>query len=407
MSRLRRFLDRIRPAFSPGGRLRTLHPIYEVVETFFYSTGRTTTGAPHVRDAIDLKRVMTIVLLALAPCAVFGAWNAGHQANLALESLGRGVADGWRGSVISAVGVGVNPASVGACLVHGALFLLPAYAVCMAVGLAWEALFAVARGRTMSEGFFVTGLLIPLTLPPGVPLWQIAVGTSFGVVIAKELFGGTGRNFINPALAARAFLYFAYPASHAGNAVWVAVDGWTSATPLTATSTAAAGVGLDTAGYAWGDAFLGVMPGSFGETSALACLIGAAVLLATRIASWRVMVGMLVGGLLTAALLFAIGSPTNPMFAMPPHWHLVAGGFAFGLVFMATDPVTSAQTDPGRWIYGFLVGLFCVLVRVLNPGFSESVMIVILLGNVFAPLIDWFVLAAWSRRRRRSHAAAS
>ena len=400
MTRLRDFLERIRPAFGEGRRLARLRPLYEVMETLVYATGRATPGPPHVRDAMDLKRVMTVVLVALTPCVFMAMWNTGYQANSALSELGRASAGGWRGDVLDLVGAGCAPSSFLANLLHGALYFLPCYFVCMAVGVAWEVLFACVRRREVSEGFFVTGLLFPLTLPPAVPLWQVALGTSFGVIVAKEMFGGTGRNFINPALAARAFVYFSYPASHAGNQVWVAVDGFTRATPLTAVSLADPATGMEAVGYTWREAFLGTIPGSMGETSTLACLIGAVILVRTGIASWRVMVSMLAGGLLSAAFLYGVGSAKNAMFLMPPHWHVVAGGFAFGLVFMATDPVTSAQTQGGRWIYGFLVGLFCVFVRVLNPGFSESVMIVILLGNVFAPLIDWFVIQSNIRRRR-------
>jgi len=406
MRGLRGILDRIRPSFEEGGRLHRFFPLYEVVDAFLYATDRPTRSAPHVRDALDLKRVMTIVMVALAPCVGMALWNTGHQANLALRELGRTTADGWRGATLDALGVGLDPGAPLACAVHGALYFVPAYLVCMLVATIWEFTFAVARRRPVVEGYFVTALLFPLTLPPAIPLWQVALGMSFGIVVAKELFGGTGRNFVNPALAARAFVYFAYPADLSGERVWVAVDGYTAATPLTAVSTADPATGMHAAGVVWRDAFLGVMPGSMGETSVLACLLGAALLLATGIASWRIMTSMLLGGASTAAFLWLVGSDTNPMTAMPPHWHLVLGGFAFGLVFMATDPVTAAQTDPGKWIYGFLVGLFCVAVRVLNPGYSESLMIVILLGNVFAPLIDWFVIEVHVRRRRLRHGRA-
>jgi Na+-transporting NADH:ubiquinone oxidoreductase subunit B len=370
-----------------------------------------TDGAPHVRDALHLGRVMTVVSVALAPCVAMALWNTGRQANLALAALGRASAGGWRGAVLDAFGIGLVPDSVLACVIHGALWFVPCWLVALGAGLLCELAFARARQRPLQEGVGVTALMFALTLPPAVPLWQVALGMGFGIVVAKELFGGTGRNFVNPALAARAFVYFGYPGAHSGNAVWVAVDGYTSATPLTALNTASVSTGMGAVSQTWTDAFLGTMPGCMGETSALACLLGAAVLVLTGIASWRVMGGMLAGGLLTAWFFGRVGHETNAMFLLPPHWHLVVGGFAFGMVFMATDPVTSAQTNPGRWVYGFLVGLFCVLIRVLNPGFPESVMIVILLGNVFAPLIDWFVIAAhgplrrWRLRRRR-HAAA-
>jgi Na+-transporting NADH:ubiquinone oxidoreductase subunit B len=365
-----------------------------------------TDGAPHVRDALQLGRVMGVVQVALLPCVAMAMWNTGRQANLALAALGRGAPGGWRGTVLDALGVGIDADSVLASALHGALWFLPCWLVALGAGLLWELVFARVRGRPLQEGVGVTALLFALTLPPAVPLWQVALGMGFGIVVAKEMFGGTGRNFVNPALAARAFVYFGYPREHSGNAVWVAVDGFTSATPLTAMNTASVSAGMDAVPQRWADAFLGTMPGCMGETSALACLIGAALLILTGIASWRVMAGMLFGGLLTAWLLNRVCSETNAMFLLPPHWHIVVGGFAFGMVFMATDPVTGAQTNPGRGIYGFLVGMFCVLIRVLNPGFPESVMIVILLGNVFAPLIDWFVIQAHAWRRRRHRAAA-
>jgi len=284
--------------------------------------------------------------------------------------------------------------------------VVPAFLAAWLVAFLWKAVFAVGRRRPVSEGAALLALLFTLTLPPAIPLWQVALGITFGVVVAEELFGGMGRNFVHAALAARAFVYFGYPASNAGNAVWVAVDGYTSATPLTSVSMADAATGMEAAGYGWSDAFLGALPGSMGETSTLACLLGAAVLVAAGVGSWRIMLGMLAGGAATALFFNAVGSATNPMFAMPPHWHVVTGCFAFGLVFLATDPVTAAQTDAGRWIYGVLVGLFVVLIRVLNPGYSESAMIVLILGNVFAPVIDWFVIQANIRRRRTRYGRA-
>ena len=319
-------------------------------------------STPHIRTALDLRRVHLIFLLALVPCATVAVRN-----------------NGWR--VASAV------------------------LVALAAGLFWQWLFAKTRRRPMGDGAAVTALAFVLTLPPGLPLWQVAVGMSFGIVFALELFGGLGRNFVHPALAARAFVYFAYPLPHSGG---IAVDGTTIATPLTAVSMADVDTGMAAAGYTWSEAFLGTIPGALGETSTLACLLGAVVLLVARIASWRVMVAVVGGAVATALFFNATGSATNPMFAMPPHWHLVTGGFAFGLVFLATDPTTSAQTDGGRWVYGLMVGMFCILIRVLNPGYAESMMIVLILGNVFAPIIDWLVIELNVRRRLRRlrHAGA-
>jgi Na+-transporting NADH:ubiquinone oxidoreductase subunit B len=396
---LRRLFDAIEPHFKDGGRLTPFHALYEAIDTFLFTTDRQTTGAPHVRDGIDLKRLMIVVFVALLPCVWMAMWNTGMQANTALVGQGLEQAAGWRGAVMEQLGVTPDPGSVVSNAVHGALFFLPLYLVTMMAGGLWEGLFAAIRGHEISEGFLVTGLLFPLTLPPTLPLWQAAVGISFGVVIGKELFGGVGRNILNPALTARAFVFFAYPARMTGDAVWVAADGYTQATPLGALASADPSVGMAALDITWNQAFLGLIPGSMGETSALACLIGAVILVLTGIGSWRVMLSMLLGGAACAAFFTAVGSDTNAMFSMPVHWHLVSGSFAFGLVFMATDPVSAAQTNAGRWIYGFFVGFISIVIRSANPAYPEGVMLAILMGNVFAPLIDWFVEQANIRRR--------
>ncbi len=400
MKILRNILDRVGKHCGKGTRLHWLHPLYEAIDTFLYSPGTVTRNAPHVRDAMDLKRMMTVVVLALAPCVFMAMYNTGLQANRAIESMGTDPTEGWRMAVFSSLGFEFDSSSILANLVYGMLFFVPVYAVCMIVGGLWEVLFATIRRHQINEGFLVTGLLFPLTLPPSIPLWQVAVGISFGVVIGKEIFGGTGRNLLNPALTARAFLYFAYPIQNSGDAVWTAVDGVSRATPLGAVATAPPEVGMDAIDVSWGEAFLGTIQGSMGETSALACLIGALVLVYCGVGSWRIMVSMLAGGLLAAGLFNAIGSDTNPMFGMTPLWHLVTGGFAFGLVFMATDPVSAAMTDKGRWLYGFFIGVICIIIRVANPAYPEGVMLAILLGNVFAPLMDYFVVQANIKRRK-------
>jgi len=282
-------------------------------------------------------------------------------------------------------------------MIHGALYFLPVFIVCNVVGGLWEGLFATLRGHEINEGFLVTGMLFPLTLPPTIPLWQVAVGISFGVVVGKEVFGGTGKNFLNPALTGRAFLYFAYPAAISGNAVWVGADSYTMATPLG--DGAESGMSAVRESMSLMDAFLGVIPGSMGETSALACLIGAAILIATGIGSWRIILSMTLSTFIFAELLHMIGSDTNPMFEMDGLWHMAVGSFAFGCVFMATDPVSSSMTERGRWFYGALIGVMTVLIRVINPAFPEGVMLAILFGNVFAPVIDYVVVNANIKRR--------
>jgi len=401
---LRNLFKRLHPTFKDGA-LQPLWPVYEAIETFLFTTGLRTRTEPHVRDGLDLKRLMFTVVVALAPCCFMAMWNTGLQANLAMQQLGLETVPTWRALIMDSVGY--DPDNFFANLIHGALFFVPVYLVTMIAGGIWESIFAVVRKHDLSEGFLVTGLLFPLTLPPDIPLWQVAIGASFGVVIGKELFGGVGKNFLNPALTGRAYLYFAYPAYLAGgNNVWAGIDGATGATPLTTLASSDPAIGMNAVdNLSWMDAFLGTMPGSMGETSALACMIGAAILIVTGIGSWRIMLSMLIGGWGLSALLYGIGSDTNAVFAMPPHWHLVTGGFAFGLVFMATDPVSAAQTNVGRWIYGALIGALTVLVRVVNPAYPEGVMLAILFGNVFAPLIDYFVVQANIKRRAARYVA--
>jgi len=399
MKSLLKFLEKIRPAFEEGGKLERFYPLYEATDTFLFTTDEVTTVEPHVRDSMDLKRIMMVVVYAMTPCVFMAMWNTGYQANTAMQAMNIAAASGWRGAVLTAL-VGYDPTSFLANIVHGALYFIPLYMVTVAVGGTWEVLFGIVRKEDVNEGFLVTSMIFPLTLPPTLPLWQAALGISFAVVVAKELFGGTGRNFVNPALAGRAFLYFAYPAQNSGDAVWMVVDGVSGATPLTALATTNVSVGMDAINVSWSQAFLGTMPGSLGETSALACLIGAVILVYTGVGSWRTMVSMLLGGMGFSALLWTIGSNTNPMFLMPPWWHLVVGGFAFGLVFCITDPVSAALTETGKWFYGGLAGILTILVRVINPAYPEGVMMAILLTNVFAPLIDFFVLQANIKRRK-------
>ncbi len=401
MKFLGKLLDKIAPKFLKGGPLERLYPLYEALDTFLFASNRVTERAPHVRDAVDMKRIMITVLISLVPCVIMAMWNTGLQANAALQTMGIDVPAGWRGAVMGPVGC--DPASHLSNLVHGSLYFLPIYMVTMIVGGIWELAFNLVRGHEMSEAFLVTGLLFPLTLPPTIPLWQVAAGITFGIIFAKEVFGGVGHNFMNPALVSRAFVYFAYPIQMSGDQVWTAVDGFTEATPLGTLAAAKPGQVMEALDITWSQAFLGTIPGSMGETSALACLLGAGILLITGIASWRIMISMLSGGLGISLVFWFLGSSTNPLFGIPPHWHMVLGGFAFGLVFMATDPVSAANTLTGQWIYGAFIGVLAILIRVLNPAFPEGVMLAILLGNVLAPLIDYFVVQANIKRRILRH----
>lgn len=400
MKPIRALLDRVHPLVSPDGKYARLYPLYEMLDTFLYTVADRTKTSSHVRDGLDLKRLMVTVAMALGPCILFAMYNTGFQANMALAAMNKAEFAGWRGVLFGWLGLMPDPYSPISNLIHGALYFVPIFLVTNIAGGLCEATFSLIRKHEINEGFLVTGLLFPLTLPPTIPLWQVAVGIMFGVVIGKEVFGGTGKNFLNPALTARAFLFFAYPAEISGDMVWTAVDGYSSPTMLAIAATDGY-QGLLNSGYTWADAFLGLIPGSMGETSAIACLLGAGYLVFTGIGSYRIMLSMLLGGISVSMLLFAIQSDTQPMMSIPPHWHLVLGGFAFGTVFMATDPVSAAMTQKGKWIYGFLVGAFAIVVRSLNPAFPEGVMLAILFGNIFAPLIDYFVVQQNIKRRQK------
>ncbi len=391
---LRQFLDSIEHHFHEGGRYQKWFALYEVMDTFLYTPNSVTRSTAHVRDGVDLKRIMITVWLATFPAMFYGMYNLGLQANEVLPA-GQGI-EGWRGFLIELLG-GYDASSIWDCLIFGAVFFLPIYIVTFLVGISWEILFAIRRGHEVNEGFFVTSILFALTCPPDIPLWQVALGISFGVVIGKEIFGGTGKNFLNPALTGRAFLYFAYPAQISGDAVWVAVDGHTGATALSVVKSEGMDALLQQ--WTWMEAFIGSIPGSIGETSTLAIFIGGALLLITRVASWRIMAGVMLGMVALSTLFNIIGSDDNLAFAMPWYWHMVVGGFAFGMVFMATDPVSAAMTDTGKWYFGILIGVMTVLIRVVNPAYPEGIMLAILFANIFAPLIDHFVVQANIKRR--------
>ena len=433
---LRGLLDKVEPFFHKGGPLEKLYPLYEANDTFLYTPDEVAKGQTHVRDAIDTKRMMTMVIVALLPCIFMAMYNTGYQAQKIIAAQGSAFEipesfwGSWRYSLMSALGVGYNEdpgsflsfVSMMRCILHGALYFIPVYGVCIFVGGHCEVLFSVIRKHEINEGFLVTGMLFPLTLPPDIPLWQVAIGIAFGVIVGKEIFGGTGKNFLNPALTARAFLYFAYPKQISGNGVWTSVDGMTGATALGAIADPKpelneagdkvypvvnevvtniqgkyekADVLLD---FSWWDSFIGNIHGSMGETSTLACLIGAVILILSRIGSWRIMAGVVIGMVGFSSLLGALQLPET-VYNIGPQWHLVIGGFAFGTVFMATDPVSASMTRKGKWIYGGLIGFMTVLVRSLNPAFPEGIMLAILFGNVMAPLIDYFVMKSNIKRR--------
>lgn len=400
MKALRTLLDKQHHLFEKGGKLEVLHPVWEAQDTILYTPGLVTKAGAHIRDALDQKRMMITVVVALLPCMAMAMYNTGWQALKAI-SAGAAPLDTWQMSIWSVLGLQNDPSDLIACLVFGALFYVPVYIMTLAAGGTAEVVFALVRKHPVTEGFLVTSALFPLTLPATIPLWQVALGIIFGVVVGKEVFGGVGMNIFNPALMGRAFLFFAYPVQISGDSVWIAaqtkgVDGVSGATALA--EAAEKGMnGLQS--FPLMDSFLGLIPGSMGETSALAALIGAAVLIVTRIGSWRTMAGVVVGTAAMATVLNLIGSTTNPLFEMPFYWHMVLGGWAFGAVFMATDPVSSAYSELGKLFYGFGIGVLVVLVRVVNPAYPEGMMLAILFMNMFAPLIDHYVVKANIRRR--------
>lgn len=417
MQFLRKIQDSQHKLFTKGGPLEKFYPLYEANDTFLFTPGEVTRGPSHVRDALDLKRMMITVVVALAPCMLMAMYNTGYQAAVAIAG-GALPLEVWQTRLFEAIGFSFDQQNAFTCIVYGALFYVPIYIVTLAVGGLWEALFAIVRRHEINEGFLVTSALFPLILAPTVPLWQVAAGITFGVVVAKEVFGGVGMNIFNPALMARAFLFFAYPAQISGDKVWIPAqtgpDGYSGATLLARAFEGSpkgdSGVlsgyqALQETTFVWWDAFIGRIPGSMGESSALFCLFGAAVLIVTGVGSWRTMAGCVVGSLVMIFTLNAIGSESNPMFDVPFYWHWVLGGFAFATVFMATDPVSSAFTNSGKLIYGFCIGLLGILIRVLNPAYPEGWMLAILFMNMGAPLIDHFVVQANIRRREARYAA--
>lgn len=392
MKALRKFLDKIKPHFEEGGKLHAFHSVFDGFETFLFTPNTTSHSGVHIHDSRDSKRTMIIVVLALLPCLLFGMYNTAYQNNLA---------------------AGVTDASFFEMMAYGFLAILPSIIVCYAVGLGIEFMVAQWRKEEIQEGFLVSGLLIPMICPIETPIWMIAVATAFAVIFVKEVFGGTGYNFLNVSLAARAFLFFAYPASMSGDKVFVASesifglgntlpDTFTGATPLGQVATATGEVALtnlSNGAISLWDMFIGLIPGSFGETSTLCILIGAVILLATGIASWRVMFSVFAGGAVMALIANTFATPTYPGSMLGIGEHLCLGGFAFAAVFMATDPVTAARTNTGKYIYGFLIGVIAIIIRIYNNGYPEGAMLAVLLMNVFAPLIDYCVVRANINRR--------
>ena len=390
MKFLRKILDSLEPKFKKGGQFERFYPLYEATDTFLFTPNIQTKSGPHVRDNVDLKRVLILVVVALVPCYIFGAINIGY-----LNAISEGISRGWIGN-----------------LFFGLRYILPILVVTLAVGGFWEVLFSIIRKHEITEGFLVTSALIPLISPPNLPLWMLAVGTTFGIVVGKEVFGGTGMNIFNPAMTTRAFIYFAYPTEMSGDKIWmIGPDGYSGATALSLPAAITDGNSVDILNnfvqfdYSWLNMFIGFIPGSIGETNKILIILAGMFLIYTKVASWRIIVGCTIG-LMVTAFIFNLLSPfsSNTMLTIPPHYHLVMGSFLFGTVFMATEPVTSAHTNKGKWIYGIMIGFLTVIIRSINPAYPEGAMLAILLMNAFAPAIDYFVVKENISNRLKKYA---
>ncbi len=396
----------IKPRFMPGGTQAKWFPIYDAIENFIFSSTHKTINPIHVRDSIDIQRIMVIVWLAAFPAMFFGMYNIGNQTLDYFSLAGVQNSNDWHHIFINFVGY-TNDTFFTKMWI-GAVYFIPIYAVTFAVGILWEILFAVVRKHEINEGLFVSSILFALSCPPDLPLWQAAMGITFGIVIGKEVFGGTGKNFLNPALTGRAFIYFAYPSQLSGDKVWIAGLSDTGVVPEGYSGATALGYAAEngiqglTDNFSWLDAFIGNIPGSVGETSVIAIAIAAVILLGTGVASYRIILGTILGMIVMSSILNIVGSDTNPMFYVPWYWHFVIGSFAFGLVFMATEPVSGSGTNLGRWIYGALIGVTVILIRVINPAFPEGMMLAILFANLFAPVIDHMVVSSNIARRKRA-----
>jgi Na+-transporting NADH:ubiquinone oxidoreductase subunit B len=404
MKILRSYINNVKPSFVGDGKYSKWFPLFDAVENLFFSTQTKTSNPVHVRDAVDIQKVMVTVWLATFPAMFFGMYNLGSHSLEYLESINQMNTGDWHHYLISFVGY--DSSSFFSKMWFGASYFLPIYITVFVVGIGWEALFAIVRKHEINEGAFVSTVLFSLSCPPDLPLWQAAMGITFGLVIGKEIFGGTGKNFLNPALTGRAFLYFAYPSQISGDKVWIAGLADNNIVPEGYSGATALGVGAEkgmagiSENFTWFDAFFGFIPGSVGETSIIAIGIGMIILLVTKVASWRIILGTFVGMILMSSSLNWIGSETNPMFSVPWYWHAVIGSFAFGLVFMATEPVSGAGTNTGRYIYGFVIGVTVILIRVVNPAFPEGMMLAILFANLLAPVIDHMVVMSNIKRRK-------
>ena len=397
---MRRLFDRWRPKFNQDGDYSAYRGVFQLLDRFLYSSPATTSSAPHVRDANNVQRLLNNFVIATLPCWLIGMWNLGQQTNLAMLQIGQEAAPGWRGWLLSSLNVGYDPLSIGACMLHGFLYFLPIFVVALLAGTFWESVFAQQRRRPVDEGLLSIAWLFAMILPATAPLYQVALGMTFGMVVGKGIFGGTGRYLVNPAILGLAFLVFSYSNLIFGEGAWIPVPGYDEPTTIELAIEEGGVPGLLSVGYTWWQLFIGNQPGPLGVTSVLGCLLGAVFLLVTGTASWRIMLGSFFGMVGTVLLLNTLGPAGVPMFAVPWTWHLVMGGWAFGTVFLATDPVAAATTNPGRWGFGILVGVLTIIIRVTNPAYFEGIIFAILLASIFSPLFDFIVVERNIKRRR-------
>ena len=404
---MRTVLDRLRPKFEGDGYRSPYRGLFQLLDGFLYSSPAVTSSAPYVRDAVNVQRLLNNVVVATLPCWIIGMWNLGQQTNFAMQQIALAAAPGWRGDFLAWLGVGYDPFNVGACFVHGLLYFLPVFAVALVTGAFWETVFAHQRRRPADDGLLSIAWLFTLIMPATAPLYQVALGMTFGVVVGKGIFGGSGRYLVNPAILGLAFVMFSYSSLIFGEGAWIPVPGFDEPTTIELVVEEGGVPALLSVGYTWWALFIGNQPGPMGISSILGCLLGAAYLIITGSASWRIMLGSLLGMIGTVLLFNTLGPADAPMFAVPWTWHFVIGGWAFGTVFLATDPVAAAATNPGRWAFGLTVGALTIVVRVTNPSYYEGVIFAILLASIFAPLFDFVVIERNIKRRRRRLEAGS
>lgn len=404
---MRKLFDHLRPKFEENGKHAAYRGVFQLLDRFFYSSPNATIGAPHVRDANNVQRLMNNFVIASIPCWLIGMWNLGEQTHFAMAQMGMTEAPGWRGAIMAAVGLGYDPQDVAACFFHGFLYFLPIFVIALLTGAFWESLFAQQRRRPVDEGLLAIAWLFAMVMPATVPLYQVALGMSFGIIVGKGIYGGMGRYLVNPAVLGFAFLMFSFSDLVFGEGAWIPVAGYDEPTTIELAIEEGGIAALQSVDYHWWQLFIGNQSGPIGITSILGCLLGAVFLVISGAASWRIMLGSLIGMIAAVMLLNALGPEDNPMFHVPWYWHFVIGGWAFGTVFLATDPVAAATTNPGRWGFGILVGALTIIVRVTNPSYYEGVVFAILLACIFSPLFDYFVVQRNIKRRQQRLGAST